>query len=115
MYYLNFTVKDIGTGSFPINFVYANLNEDFSIDLNNGTFTVLAKPTIDVNFPDTAISIGQSIDFGVTGGNGTAPYTWQVDDSNIATINATTGTLTGVSREMCSLMPLMTKGFICRN
>lgn len=112
LYYLNFTVKDINTGSFPINFVYANLNEDFSIDLNNGTFTVLAKPTIDVNFPDTAISIGQSIDFGVTGGNGTAPYTWQVDNSNIATINSTTGTLTGVSRGDVIVNAIDDEGFL---
>ncbi len=112
LYYLNFTVKDINTGSFPINFAYANLNEDLSIDLNNGTFTVLAKPTIDVNIPDTAISIGQSIDFAVNGGNGTAPYTWQVDDSSIGSIEVNTGTLTGINRGNVLVNAIDNEGFL---
>lgn len=112
LYYLNFTVKDINTGSFPINFVYANLNEDLSIDLNNGTFTVLAKPTINLNIPDTLISIGQSIDFDVSGGNGTGPYTWQVNDSNIATIDANTGVLTALSRGDVLVNAVDNEGFL---
>lgn len=112
LFYLNFTVNDIGTGSFPINFVYANLNEELSITLNNGSFTVLAKPVMELNQSDTAISIGQNIDFEVIGGNGTAPYTWEVDDTSIATIDQNSGELTGISRGDVLINAIDDEGFI---
>jgi len=98
LYFLNFSVKDINTGSFNLNINRVKLNEDLSVATNNGRFTVLAKPVINLNIPDTAVSTGEQLSFEVSGGEGTAPYIWEVDDSSIASMDANSGLFTGLNR-----------------
>lgn len=98
LFKLRFLVKSQHTGNSTITINSAGFNEDLHAELQNGTFTTLAAPDIEVMPSDTIISIGDELHFEVTGGNGVSPYTWTVSDESIASIDANTGDLEGLSR-----------------
>ncbi|MEX2602761.1 MAG: cohesin domain-containing protein, partial [Gracilimonas sp.] len=98
LYILRFKVTDNNSGNSTISFNSGIFNEDLSSDLENATVYVNNAPDINVFPSDTAVSIGNSLSFEVTGGNGTAPYTWESSNAGIGDIDASTGVLTGISR-----------------
>jgi hypothetical protein len=98
LYYLQFKVNNTFSGTSYINLNSSAFNEDLSATLENGALSILSAPDIQVFPGDTAVSIGNTLQFSVTNSEGTAPYTWESSGSGIASINVTTGLLTGVSR-----------------
>lgn len=97
LYILRFEVTNERTGNSSVSFNSGLLNENLQADLENSTVTVNSAPDIPIAPQDTAVSIGNTLQFSVTGGNGTAPYSWETSDASIASIDGT-GLLTGVSR-----------------
>ena len=97
LYILRFEVTNQRTGNSSVSFNTGLLNENLQADLVNSTVTVNSAPDILVTPQDTAVSIGNSLQFNVTGGSGTAPYSWETSNASIADVDAS-GLLTGLSR-----------------
>lgn len=111
LYFLRFYVKDQYTGSTNLELNKALFNEDLSSATENGSFQTISKPTIEVTPSQTALSIGQKVNFEVTGGDGAPPYTWTVDNASVATIDASTGELSGVTRGDVIVNAVDSEGF----
>ena len=102
LFNLNFTC--IGSGATWVNFdgdaVNNYFNEGFPPMLyDDGYITISALPTININ-PDVGLlSVGEELQFSVSGGD--APFTWDVTDPAVASIvsnGPTTGMLTALSQ-----------------
>ncbi|HBQ59001.1 MAG TPA: hypothetical protein DD671_05090, partial [Balneolaceae bacterium] len=111
LFLLRFKVTGERTGNSNVEFQEAQFNEELIPNFQNGSFEVEPAPSIEIFPADTAVSIGNQLQFQVTGGNGTPPYTWMVDDNSIATIDGGTGTLEGVSRGEVSVNVTDSEGF----
>ncbi|MAO66161.1 MAG: hypothetical protein CL666_14290 [Balneola sp.] len=98
LFLLNFRVKQDATGSSNITLSGVSLNEGLDAEITNGRFSALSAPDIFISQGDTAVSIGDDLQFSVTNNEGTAPYTWQVSDPSIATIDSNTGTFSATGR-----------------
>jgi uncharacterized protein (DUF1778 family) len=97
LYILRFKVDDSFSGSTDININSSAFNEDLSATNESSRLTVLSAPEINVSPVDVDISIGNSVQFTVSG-QGSTPFSWESSNQNIAEINAQTGQLTGISR-----------------
>ncbi|MDR9414829.1 MAG: Ig-like domain-containing protein [Gracilimonas sp.] len=111
LFLLRFKVTGERTGFSNIEFQEILFNEELTPSIVNGSFSVDPAPEIEVFPSDTAVSVGNTLQFSVVGGSGVAPYSWQVDDPNIATINSATGSLEGVSRGQVVVNAIDDDGF----
>jgi len=102
LFNLNFTC--ISSGGTAINFDGDEVNNFFNegyppMLYDDGYITISALPTINI-YPDVGLlSVGEQLQFSVSGG--TAPYTWDVTDpavANIVSNGPTTGMLTALSQ-----------------
>lgn len=98
LFLLRFKVTSERTGNSDLNFQEILFNEELTPTTKDGRFSAEPAPEIEIFPADTAVSIGNQLQFQVTGGQGTSPYSWMVDDPSVATIDATTGELDAKSR-----------------
>lgn len=94
---IHFRVFREATGTAMFAPLSASFNESFEADTEIGTVTILNAPEITIAPVDTAITIGESVQFEHLSG-GTAPYFWTSSDSEIALIDENTGLATGLRR-----------------
>ena len=94
LFYVHFKVADIPSGASHINFEEVVFNQELYATLDNGYYSVIRLPNLNVTPRTASLLVGETLDFNVSGG--TAPYTWTVSDNSLATINAD-GLLTVVS------------------
>jgi len=94
LFKLRFKIADIPYNASYISIDEALLNEVYVPKLRNGYFSVKAFPTLYINPSSTEMFTGDNKQFTVTGG--TAPYTWEVENTTLATTTAT-GYLTAQS------------------
>ena len=65
---------------------------------SSGTITIAATdPGLTIQPDSASLDIGESLTFEVTAGQGRPPYTWTSTNPDVATIDATTGTLTAIA------------------
>lgn len=88
---LNIDFTCIGTGTAYVNFdggaTYNYFNEGLpAMAFDNGTVAISAAPYITVSPNSALLAIGETQQFNVSGG--TAPYTWDVTDPSVASINS---------------------------
>ena len=98
LYSLRFKVNNTFVGTTNITINSSSFNEDLSATNESSRLSIAAAPDIQISTDDTELSIGNNIQFTVENMEGTAPYTWQSSDSDIATIDSISGEVTGVSR-----------------
>ena len=108
---LKFRVIAQTTGQSTISIGNSLFNELLTPDNLNGRFTVLAAPDIFLNQSDTTVSIGDQLQFTVTGGNGTPPFAWESNDTTVATITDN-GILRAQNRGKATIMALDAEGFV---
>lgn len=97
-----------GTASFsPLSALF---NESFEAATSGGTVTILNAPVIDIQQDDQEITIGETTQFSVITG-GTAPYTWRSSNTEIATIDENTGTVTGLRRGTVEIVAIDSENF----
>lgn len=100
----NLTFSCIGSGATWIYFDGDEANNYFNegyppMLYDDGYISVAALPTINIGPENGLLSVGEQLQFSVSGG--TAPYTWDVTDPAIAGIvsnGPTTGLLTAISQ-----------------
>jgi hypothetical protein len=90
----------VGAGATWINFDGDEVNNYFNegyppMLYDDGYVTVSALPTININPDDGLLSVGEQLQFSVSGG--TPPYTYDVTDPAVASIDAS-GLLTALSQ-----------------
>ncbi|MBC8489706.1 MAG: Ig-like domain-containing protein [Bacteroidetes bacterium] len=97
----------ITSGATYLNFDGGTANNYFNegtpeMSFDNGYITIYALPTITVSPNSGLLSVGEQLQFYVSGG--TAPYTWDVTDPAIANINASgllTASAHGLTKVSC--------------
>lgn len=98
LYNLRFKVISPNATYTDINLTKSAFNEDLSATNESSRLYINSAPNIQITPADTALSIGKTMPFSVDIGDGTAPINWTSSDPSIATIDASTGELTGVAR-----------------
>ena len=95
LFKLRFNIANITGGATYITFENATINETLIPKSRNGYFSIRPLSTLYLSYPGNAeMYSGQEKQFSVSGG--TAPYTWSVDNTSLASINST-GNLTAIS------------------
>jgi hypothetical protein len=107
---IHFRVLRNATGSAQFTPQNVLFNETFEAATSPGTITIANAPQINLSFPEDALTIGETMIFSVTDG-GTAPYTWSLDNSSVASIDELTGEFTALSRGDVSVIATDAQGF----
>lgn len=98
LFLLNFRVKQDAAGSSNLTLSDVILNEGLDVEITHGRFSALAAPDILISQGDTVVSIDDELQFSVTNDEGNAPYTWEVSNPSLATIDSNTGAFTANGR-----------------
>ena len=96
---LNFNVRVPLSADGTADFIPRNIlfNESIGAMAETGTLTINAAPVPVISPLQAELTIGETEQFSVVSG-GTAPYTWSSSDSEVASINPSTGELEALSR-----------------
>ena len=109
--YLRF--KAVQTGYTYVDFTgtaYNFFNEgEPPIIFQRGLIDISALPTITVSPNDGLLTVGDNLQFNVSGG--TAPYEWFVTDTDVATINSS-GLLTAMNKGFTKVIALDNAGLV---
>lgn len=89
-----------GTADFtPQNILF---NESIEADAESGTITIEDAPVPEIEPLRAELTIGDTEQFSVISG-GTAPYTWNSSDSEVASVDPSTGELEALSRGVTNI------------
>jgi len=83
--YVKFQVRSNASGSSTISISDALFNEDIFANTNNGQFSVIQAPDIQITPDNITLTNGDTQQFSATGG--TAPYSWGTTNPSVATID----------------------------
>jgi hypothetical protein len=86
LFFIRFRVADLTSGSTQIRIIEALFNENLKAKIDNGNFSIIPLPPLNVSPKTGELLIGETLDFNVSGG--ILPYTWTVSNPSIATINS---------------------------
>ena len=81
-----------------------------AMTFTNGRITVNSLPSISVNIPSNTSPMAIGTTANLTASGGTAPYTWEVSDNNIATVNSS-GQLTATGIGSVRVQATDSKGY----
>jgi len=83
--YIRFKVKADASGSSTFDISDALFNEDVYANIDQGQFSVIQAPDISISPADPELTNGDVLQFAASGG--TPPYTWETDNSTVASID----------------------------
>ncbi|MDR8390925.1 Ig-like domain-containing protein [Aliifodinibius sp. S!AR15-10] len=99
---IRFRVFRESTGSAYVTPENVFFNENFNASVQPGTVQIIDAPVLEVDPPGLDITKGESQSFSILSG-GTAPYSWSIGDTTIASIDAGTGQLQALKRGVTSV------------
>jgi hypothetical protein len=108
--YIRFRVLPTASGTTTIGLSSVLFNENINALLVNRTFSTLAAPTVVITPTTATLTRGDTLRFRVTSG-GRPPYAWSSSVPGIASINSSTGLLTGVTRGTTTVSVVDSLGF----
>ncbi len=107
LFKLRFKIADINSGASSINFDETILNETLNSKNRNGYFSIKSLPNLSISSASVEMYAGDKKQFTVSGG--AAPYSWQVEDTTLASVN-NSGYLTAISGGVTKLLVRDTYG-----
>jgi uncharacterized protein (DUF2141 family) len=93
-----------------MNFSNVLFNETINANTTSANFHPLAAPTLVIQPNTDILTRGDTVRFNVVSG-GTPPYTWSSSNPDTASINASTGVLTAISRGTVTVTVVDSLGF----
>ncbi len=85
LFYVNFDVSAVNSGSTYLNFSEAIFNENLQANTDNGYFSMITYNTIYLSPNAATLLAGETLQFSAS--NGIPPYTWTSSNTSIATIS----------------------------
>lgn len=84
LFFIRFKVADRTNGATQINISNALYNENLKAKVDNGYFSIVPLPPLNVTPKTGELLVGETMDFNVSGG--TPPYQWEVSNESVASI-----------------------------